>query len=60
MGMKDLVITGVLLFLQYFCFAQNLSELQQKKQDAEKEIEYTTRLLNEAQKAIDFHNQNSG
>lgn len=40
-------------FLISFCtaFSQSIGELQQKKQDAARDIEYTSRLLNEVQKS---------
>ncbi len=47
--MKILVITGIVLFFVHpVCYAQSLSELQNKKQEAAAEIEYTTKLLDEA------------
>lgn len=48
--MKALVLISILLFLQIVGFAQSLSDLNEKKQNASKEIEYTTSLLNKAQK----------
>ncbi len=48
--MRILVITVIFLILSSVCFAQSVSDLQKKKQEAAKEIEYTTRLLKEAQK----------
>lgn len=48
--MRVLVLTGIFLVLKVVCFAQSLTDLQQKKANAAKEIEYTTKLLNEAEK----------
>jgi septal ring factor EnvC (AmiA/AmiB activator) len=48
--MRILVITVIFLILGSGSFAQSVSDLQKKKQEAAKEIEYTTRLLKEAQK----------
>ncbi len=47
--MRILVTTGIFFFIQSICFAQSLSDLQQKKQNAVKNIGYTTRLLNQTQ-----------
>jgi len=44
----------ILLSFQAVCSAQSVSELQKQKQDAAKEIEYTTRLLNETQKSENY------
>lgn len=50
--MKTLVVTCIVLFsIQSVGYAQSLSDLQKKKQEAAAEIEYTTRLLNEAEKS---------
>jgi septal ring factor EnvC (AmiA/AmiB activator) len=49
--MRTLVATGIFLFFHTICFAQSLTDLQQKKQAAAKEIEYTSKLLSEAQKS---------
>ncbi len=49
--MKTLVITGIFLIFQSLCFAQSLTDLQKKKSDAAREIEYTTKLLDDAQKS---------
>lgn len=50
--MKTLVLTSIILFvIQTLCYAQSLSDLQKKKQEAAAEIEYTTKLLNEAEKS---------
>lgn len=48
--MRLLVVCAIFLLIQSACFAQSISDLQKKKKDAAKEIEYTTRLLNETQK----------
>jgi septal ring factor EnvC (AmiA/AmiB activator) len=48
--MRRVFVSALFLLFQFICFAQSISDLQKKKQDAAKEIEYTTRLLNEAQK----------
>lgn len=48
--MRVLLIIGLFLILNSISFAQSVSDLQKKKQDAAKEIEYTTRLLKEARK----------
>jgi len=49
--MKGILLSVFILFIQSICFAQNISDLQKKKQDAAKEIEYTTRLLNQTQQS---------
>lgn len=48
--MRVLVLTGIFLVFQVVCIAQSLTDLQQKKANAAKEIEYTTKLLKEAEK----------
>jgi septal ring factor EnvC (AmiA/AmiB activator) len=48
--MKILLVTGFLLLLCFVGFSQSIDDLQKKKQKAEKEIEFTTKLLNEVQK----------
>jgi septal ring factor EnvC (AmiA/AmiB activator) len=48
--MRRVFVSALFLLFQFICFAQSISDLQKKKQDAAQEIEYTTRLLNEAQK----------
>ncbi|HSH20435.1 MAG TPA: hypothetical protein VLA03_08270, partial [Draconibacterium sp.] len=48
--MKLLLVTGIFFMLCLVGFSQSIDELQKKKQDAENEIEYTTKLLNEVQK----------
>lgn len=52
--MRIFVVIGIFLFIQLSVFAQSISDLQKKKMDAAKEIEYTTRLLNETQKNENF------
>jgi septal ring factor EnvC (AmiA/AmiB activator) len=46
--MRTLALAGIFLLFQTVCFAQSLTDLQQKKQSAEQEIDYTTRLLDQA------------
>ena len=48
--MKFQVLTILFLVFQMLCFGQSIDELKKKKQAAAQEIEYTTKLLNEAQK----------
>ncbi len=48
--MKILLVTGFFFLLCFVGFSQSIDDLQMKKQNAEKEIEYTTKLLNEVQK----------
>ncbi len=48
--MKILLVTGFFFLLCFVGFSQSIDDLQKKKQNAEKEIEYTTKLLNEVQK----------
>ena len=48
--MRALILTSILLIFQLVCFAQSLTDLRNKKADATKEIEYTSKLLNEAEK----------
>ncbi len=48
--MKLLLVTGILIFQCLLGFSQSIDELQKRKQDAENEIKYTTKLLNEVQK----------
>jgi len=52
--MRIFFATVSILLFQSVCSAQSVSELQKKKQDAAKEIEYTTRLLNETQKSENY------
>ena len=47
--MKLLLVTGIFFVLCFTGFSQSIDELQKKKRDAENEIEYTTKLLNEVQ-----------
>lgn len=49
--MKSWFVTALFLLFSSLGFAQSISELQKKKQDAVKEIEYTTKLLNDVQKS---------
>lgn len=49
--MKLVLLCGLFFAFQSLCFAQSITDLQNKKQNAVKEIEYTTRLLNEAQQS---------
>ena len=48
--MRILLVTGIFIILCFIGFSQSIDDLQKKKQNAEKEIEYTTKLLNEVQK----------
>src|SRR5690606_36562251 len=48
--MKLLLVTSIFLFQCLLVFSQSIDELQKKKLDAENEIKYTTKLLNEVQK----------
>ena len=52
--MKLLLVTGIFFMLCFVGFSQSIDELQKKKQDAENEIEYTTKLLNEVQKIKNY------
>ncbi|MGC9353117.1 MAG: murein hydrolase activator EnvC family protein [Mariniphaga sp.] len=45
--MRTLVFAGILLIFQISALAQSLSDLQQQKENAAKEIEMNTRLLNQ-------------
>jgi murein hydrolase activator len=47
--MRTLALAGILLIFQISALAQSLSELKQQKEKAAKEIEMTTRLLNQVQ-----------
>ncbi len=49
--MKVFLATVFFIILCSISFGQSISDLQKKKQDAANEIEYTTRLLKEAQKS---------
>jgi septal ring factor EnvC (AmiA/AmiB activator) len=48
--MRILLVTGLLIFQCFIGFSQSIDELQKKKQEAENEIKYTTKLLSEVQK----------
>jgi murein hydrolase activator len=48
--MRILLVTGFLIFQCFIGFSQSIDELQKKKQEAENEIKYTTKLLSEVQK----------
>lgn len=48
--MKILLVTGFFFLLSFVGFSQSIDDLQKKKQKAEKEIEYTTKLLSDIQK----------
>lgn len=48
--MRILFVSFFFMILSSICVAQSIADLQKKKQDAEKNIEYTTRLLKEVQK----------
>jgi len=47
--MRLLFITGFLLFMNSVVFSQSIEELRKKKLDAEQEIKFTSKLLNEVQ-----------
>lgn len=47
--MRTLALAGILILLQVSAVAQSLSELQQQKENAAKEIELTSRLLSQVQ-----------
>ncbi|WP_321369812.1 peptidoglycan DD-metalloendopeptidase family protein [uncultured Draconibacterium sp.] len=47
---KILIVTVAAVVLCFSSYAQSIENLRNRKAEAEKEIEYTTRLLNEAQK----------
>lgn len=49
--MRFFCVLIILFFLQQLAIAQSVDDLQKKKDKAEKEIEYTTRLLKETQKS---------
>jgi murein hydrolase activator len=49
--MRTLVTTCFFLIIQSVCFAQSLSDLQSRKTKAAQEIEYTTKLLEDARKS---------
>jgi len=48
--MRILLVTGLFIILCFIGFSQSIDDLQKKKQEAENEIKYTTKLLNEVQK----------
>lgn len=48
--MRYFVFTLIVFLLPWLGFSQSISELQKQKEDAAREIEFTTRLLTEAQK----------
>ncbi|MCK3686114.1 peptidoglycan DD-metalloendopeptidase family protein [Maribellus sp. YY47] len=48
--MRYFVFTCFIFLVPFLGFSQSISELQKQKENAAKEIEYTTRLLQEAQK----------
>lgn len=48
--MRILLVTGFFIILCFIGFSQSIDDLQKKKQDAENEIKYTTKLLDEVQK----------
>jgi murein hydrolase activator len=48
--MRILLVTGFFIILCFIGFSQSIDELQKKKQEAENDINYTTKLLSEVQK----------
>lgn len=48
--MRVLLLTGFFIILFSSVFSQSIEELRKKKQDAENQIKYTSKLLNEVQK----------
>ena len=48
--MRILLLTGLFVILFIHVFSQSVEELKKKKQDAENQIKYTSKLLNEVQK----------
>lgn len=48
--MRILLLTGLFVILSIQVFSQSVEELKKKKQDAENQIKYTSKLLNEVQK----------
>ena len=48
--MRILLLTGLFVILSIHVFSQSVEELKKKKQDAENQIKYTSKLLNEVQK----------
>lgn len=49
--MRITIIMVILFVLPFAGFAQTITDLQKQKQETQKEIEYTTRLLKETQKS---------
>jgi septal ring factor EnvC (AmiA/AmiB activator) len=49
--MKVLLLTGFFIILFSSVFSQSIEELRKKKQEAENQIKYTSKLLNEVQKS---------
>ncbi len=49
--MRILLVTGFFFIFCFIGFSQSIDELQKKKRDAENDIKYTTKLLNEVQKS---------
>ena len=48
--MRIWLLTGILFLISFNGYSQSINELREKKEDALKEIEYTTHLLNEVEK----------
>jgi TolA-binding protein len=48
--MRILLVTGLFIVLIFNGFSQSIEDLRKKKLDAENEIKYTSKLLNEVQK----------
>ena len=48
--MRISLLTGLFVILSIHVFSQSVEELKKKKQDAENQIKYTSKLLNEVQK----------
>ena len=48
--MRIILLTGLFVILFINVFSQSVEELKKKKQDAENQIKYTSKLLNEVQK----------
>lgn len=48
--MRILLVTGFVIFQCFIGFSQSVDELQKRKQEAENEIRYTSKLLSEVQK----------
>ncbi len=49
--MRIFLVSAFLMFFQLIGFSQSISDLRQKKEEVEKEIEYTSQLINEIQKS---------